>query len=219
MSVKISASILSGDFGNMGKEIESVTSAGADFIHLDVMDGNFVPNITIGADFIKSVRKYSNLPFEAHLMVSEPERHIKAFAEAGSDYIIIHHEAVIHLDRAVNQIHAEGKKAGISINPTTHESCLEYLIDKIDLILVMTVNPGFGGQKFITSQFSKIRNIHKMIEKSVNKNIILSVDGGVTSEIAPKVVEAGANLLVSGNAIFLSKDYKYAIESLKMSHK
>lgn len=215
--IKISPSILSADFSNLESEIKSITKSGADYIHIDVMDGSFVPNITIGSDVIKSLRKHSNLPFDVHLMINNPDNHIENFAKAGADIITIHAEAVNHLDRTLGHIKSLGKKAGVSIVPSTHENVLDYVMDKVDLILVMTVNPGFGGQKFITSQLKKISAIREKIKLS--KRIIdLEVDGGINNETAAEVIKAGADVLVSGSYIFGTADYEKAIKKLRGDH-
>lgn len=212
--IKISPSILSADFSKLGEEVKKIDSAGADYIHIDVMDGLFVPNITIGNDVVKSIRKSSNLTFDVHLMVNNPDNHIKAFAEAGSDIITIHAEATTHLDRTIELIKSFDKKVGVSLVPSTSESVLDYVLEKLDLVLVMTVNPGFGGQKFISSQLKKIENIRKKIEKT-GKNIDLEVDGGINYETAKIAINAGANVLVSGSYIFGSKNYEEAILKLR----
>ncbi|OFW81124.1 MAG: ribulose-phosphate 3-epimerase [Alphaproteobacteria bacterium RIFCSPLOWO2_01_FULL_40_26] len=212
--MKIAPSILSADFAKLGEEIQAIEKAGADYIHIDVMDGSFVPNITIGNEVIKSLRKISTLPFDVHLMIQNPDAHVKAFAEAGSDLITIHAEASTHLDRLVELVKSLEKKIGISIVPSTHEDVLDYVIEKIDLILVMTVNPGFGGQKFLSSQLKKIENIRKKIEKT-GKKIELEVDGGINAETAKLAVKAGADVLVSGSYIFGSKNYAEAIAKLR----
>ena len=212
--IKISPSILSADFAKLGAEIQAIEKAGADYIHIDVMDGSFVPNITIGNEVIKSLRKISSLPFDVHLMIQNPDAHVKAFADAGSDIITIHAEASTHLDRSVELIKSLGKKVGVSIVPSSLQDVLDYVLEKLDLILVMTVNPGFGGQKFLSSQLKKIENIRKKIEKS-GKKIELEVDGGINCETAKSVVAAGADVLVSGSYIFGSKNYSNAILKLR----
>jgi len=212
--IKIAPSILSADFAKLGEEIHNIEKAGADYIHIDVMDGSFVPNITIGNEVVKSLRQKTQLPFDVHLMINNPDNHIKAFAEAGSDLITIHAEASIHLDRSLALIKSFNKKVGVSLVPSTHEDCLDYILEKLDLILVMTVNPGFGGQKFLASQLKKIENIRKKIEKS-GKKIELEVDGGINDQTCRIAVEAGADVLVSGSYIFGSGNYQQAIQNLK----
>ncbi len=212
--IKISASILSADFSKLGEEIQNIEKAGADYIHIDVMDGSFVPNITIGNEVVKNLRKNTALPFDVHLMINNPDNHIKAFADAGSDIITIHAEASIHLDRSVDLIKSFGKKAGVSIVPSTHEDVVDYVLEKLDLILVMSVNPGFGGQKFLSSQLRKIENLRKKIEKT-GKKIELEVDGGINAETYKLATSAGADVLVSGSYIFGSKSYSEAISKLR----
>ncbi len=212
--IKISPSILSADFSRLGEEIKAIEKAGADYIHIDVMDGSFVPNITIGNEVVKSLRKNTKLPFDVHLMINNPDNHIRSFAEAGSDIITIHQEASIHLDRSIDLIKSFNKKAGISIVPSTHEDALDYVLEKLDLILVMTVNPGFGGQKFLSSQLKKIENLRKKIEK-IGKKIELEVDGGVNEQTFKSVISAGADVLVSGSYIFNSSSYSAAISKLR----
>lgn len=212
--IKISPSILSSDFAKLGEEIKAIEKAGADYIHIDVMDGSFVPNITIGNEVVRSLRKTSALPFDAHLMIKNPDAHIRAFADAGCDIITIHAEASTHLDRSIELIRSSGKKAGVSIVPSTHENVLDYVFEKLDLILVMTVNPGFGGQKFLSSQLKKIENIRRKIQKSGRK-IELEVDGGINDETAKLVIAAGADVLVSGSYIFGSENYAKAIAKLR----
>ena len=212
--LKISPSILSADFSKLGEEIINIEKAGADYIHLDGMDGSFVPNITIGNEVVKNLRKNTALPFDVHLMINNPDNHIKAFADAGSDIITIHAEASIHLDRTVDLIKSFGKKAGVSIVPSTHEDALDYVLEKLDLVLVMTVNPGFGGQKFLSSQLRKIENLRKKIER-LGKKIELEVDGGINNETVKLVTSAGADVVVSGSYIFGSKNYSQAILNLR----
>ena len=211
---KIAPSILSADFSKLGEEILSLKNAQADYIHIDVMDGAFVPNITIGNEVVKSLRKVTNLPFDVHLMINNPDNHIKSFAEAGSDIITIHAEATTHLDRSLDLIKSYDKLVGVSLVPSTPENILDYIIEKVDLILVMTVNPGFGGQKFLASQLNKIENIRKKIDK-IGKKIELEVDGGINNITAPQVINAGADVLVSGSYIFSSQSYELAIKNLK----
>jgi len=212
--IKISPSILSADFAKLGEGVAAVTKAGADYIHIDVMDGAFVPNITIGSDVVKAIRPTSHLPFDVHLMINNPDNHVKSFADAGADIITIHAEASIHLDRSVSLITSLGKKAGVSIVPSTHEDVLDYVLEKLDLILVMTVNPGFGGQKFLDSQLRKIENIRKKIDK-LGKKIDLEVDGGINPETARLAIQAGADVLVAGSYIYGSSNYQEAISKLK----
>jgi ribulose-phosphate 3-epimerase len=212
--IKIAPSILSADFSNLGEEIQNIEKAGADYIHIDVMDGSFVPNITIGNEVVKAIRTKTQLPFDVHLMINNPDNHVKAFAEAGADIITIHAEASIHLDRSLALIKSFDKKVGVSLVPSTHEDALDYILEKLDLILVMTVNPGFGGQKFLSSQLKKIENIRKKIEKS-GKKIELEVDGGINDQTARIAIEAGADVLVSGSYIFGNKNYQQAIQNLK----
>lgn len=200
----IAPSILSADFSNLDYEIQKVEKAGADWIHVDVMDGVFVPNITIGAPVVKCIRKSTKLPLDVHLMIIEPDKHLKDFKDAGADIITIHAEACTHLDRTLSYIKELGCKAGVSLNPHTPESCIKYVLDKIDLVLIMTVNPGFGGQKFISSVVPKISTVRKMFVEN-NLNVDIEVDGGINTDTAPIVRSAGANVLVAGNAIYSLK--------------
>lgn len=214
MTAKIAPSILSADFAKLGEEIQAIEKAGADYVHIDVMDGSFVPNITIGNEVVKSLRKISALPFDVHLMINSPDNHVKAFADAGADIITIHAEATTHLDRSIELIKSFGKKVGVSLVPSTNEDVLDYVLEKLDLVLVMTVNPGFGGQKFISSQLKKIENLRKKIDK-IGKKIEIEVDGGINAETAKLVVSAGADVLVSGSYIFSGDNYSQKISSLR----
>lgn len=214
-NIKIAPSILSADFSKLGEEVTVISASGADYIHIDIMDGHFVPNLTIGPKIVKAIRPYSNLIFDVHLMINNVDHYIKEFAEAGADIITIHAESTLHLDRSLNLIKSLGKKAGISLVPSTHEDTLDYILDLVDLVLVMTVNPGFGGQEFLPTQLHKIERIRKKIDHS-HRKIELEVDGGINPQTAKQALKAGADVLVSGNYIF--KDgpdfYKKNIASL-----
>ncbi len=212
----ISPSILSADFAKLGEEVRAVDDAGADWIHVDVMDGHFVPNITIGPDVVKALRPHSQLPFDVHLMIDPAQPYLEAFAKAGSDMITVHVEADAHVHRSLQMIKSLGCKAGVSFNPHTPVDCLEYLLDDLDLILVMSVNPGFGGQSFIPSQLDKIKKIREMIG---SRNIDLEVDGGISPATIKAVADAGANVCVAGSATFKGGKYAENIAAMKAAAK
>src|SRR6478735_877046 len=197
----IAPSILSADFARLGDEVRAIDEAGADWIHIDVMDGHFVPNLTIGPGVVKALRPHTTKPFDVHLMISPVDNFLDAFAEAGADIITVHPEAGPHLHRSVQRVKGLGKKAGVSLNPATPAKALDYVLEEIDLVLVMSVNPGFGGQKFITSQLKKIEAVANRIAKE-NLGVLIEVDGGIDPETAPRAVDAGANVLVAGTAAF-----------------
>ncbi|MBL9029087.1 MAG: ribulose-phosphate 3-epimerase [Caedimonas sp.] len=211
--VKIAPSLLSCDFARLGAEVAAVTQAGADMIHIDVMDGHFVPNLSIGPDIVKAIRPYSSLPFDVHLMTSPADMLIDLFAEAGADLLTIHPEAGPHPHRSLQKIRAHRKKAGLALNPATPLNVLDYVLDELDLILVMSVNPGFGGQAFLDSQLTKIKAVRERIGA---RPVDLAVDGGIGLETAPKVIAAGANVLVAGTAIFKTPDYAQNIKALRV---
>lgn len=213
-NIKISPSILSADFSILGEEIKSLEKAGADLIHVDVMDGHFVPNITMGPPIIKMIRKCTKLPFDVHLMISPVEKYIKDFAEAGSDIITVHPEATDNLKRAVKTIKSLGKKAGVSLNPKTPISVLMDVINEIDLILIMSVNPGFAGQSFMSEVLPKVKELRQIVNEKKLK-IDIEIDGGINFETAPLAVKAGANILVSGTTIFTGGSLKENILKLR----
>jgi ribulose-phosphate 3-epimerase len=211
---QIAPSILSADFSRLGEEIKAVEKAGADLIHVDVMDGHYVPNITIGPGVVSSLRKATGLPFDVHLMIEDPDRYIDAFVDAGSNIITVHAEAVIHLHRTVHYIKGKGVKVGVSLNPSTPLACVEEILPDIDLLLIMTVNPGFGGQKFISGMLPKIRKARELAQTRGLK-MAIEVDGGVTAENIGTLAEAGADIFVAGAAIFGSASYSDAINRMK----
>jgi ribulose-phosphate 3-epimerase len=207
--LRIAPSILAADFARLGAEVEAVTNAGADFIHIDVMDGHFAPNLTIGPAVVAAIRPATKLPFDVHLMLSPADPFIEAFAEAGANILTVHPEAGPHLHRTLQRIKATGAKAGAALNPATPASVLEPVLEELDLVLVMSVNPGFGGQKFISSQLKKIELLRELINHS-GKDIMLEVDGGVDPQTAPQAIAAGADVLVAGSAVFRGGADNYA---------
>lgn len=212
--IDLSPSLLSADFYNLKEQIEELNNLKVKYLHLDIMDGHFVPNITFGPGLIKKLRPHTDMIFDVHLMIENPERYIEDFAKSGADIITIHPESTVHVHRVIQQIKALDKKAGLVLNPHTHESILEYLIEDLDLVLVMSVNPGFGGQSFISSQVEKIKRIKAMIEKR-NPSCILEIDGGVKISNVDKVLDAGINLVVAGSGVFNDDGIKNNVEEFR----
>lgn len=212
--IQIAPSILSADFNRLGAEIKDVEEAGADLIHVDVMDGHFVPNITIGPLVVEAAARIASRPVDVHLMISDPDRYIDLFAEAGADWITVHVEACTHLHRTIARIKELGKKAGVVLNPATSLSTLDYILEDVDVVMLMSVNPGFGGQKFIPSTLAKIWQLRQQIE-TMGLNVDIEVDGGISPDTIADVAEAGANVFVAGSAVYGSRDYKETISALK----
>lgn len=210
----VAPSILSADFGRLAEEVRAVESAGADWVHVDVMDGRFVPNITIGPPVVAAIRAATRLPVDVHLMIVEPERYLDQFAAAGADVLTVHAEACPHLNRTLQHIHHLGKRAGVVLNPSTSEDAIRYVIGSVDLVLVMSVNPGFGGQTFLPEVLAKVRAIRTMIERS-GRPVALEIDGGISPDTAALATEAGARVLVAGSAVFGHGDYAKAVMSLR----
>lgn len=212
--LKIAPSILSADFLRLGEDIKSAEMAGADLIHVDVMDGHFVPNITIGPAIVEAVNGITGLPLDVHLMIEKPDNYLQNFIDAGADFLTVHYEAVIHLHRTIQHIKEKGIKAGVSLNPSTPVNCLEEIINDIDMVLIMSVNPGFGGQKYITQSTDKIKRLKDLIVKK-NSNALIEVDGGIGTDNAYEVISAGADILVMGSAFFKSGDYEKFIKKIR----
>lgn len=215
MEIKIAPSILSADFAKLGEDIKAIETAGADWVHIDVMDGHFVPNISFGIPIVKAIRKWTDMPFDVHLMIENPDQYIEAFAQAGADIITVHQEACTHLHRTIQLIHKCGCKAGVSLNPATDESTLKYILPDVDMVLLMSVNPGFGGQSYIHSVTKKIAAIRKMCDEMGLAEMDIEVDGGVDANTCKEVRDAGANVLVAGSAVYGAPDKAKIISILK----
>jgi ribulose-phosphate 3-epimerase len=212
--VTIAPSLLAADFGRLREEVSAIEAAGADWLHLDIMDGHFVPNISFGPTVLAALRKHTKLPFDVHLMIAPVDPYLDAFIEAGADHILLHPEAGPHLHRSLQHIRAAGKKAGVVLNPATSPDAVDWALDLVDIILVMSVNPGFGGQSFLRSQLAKITQLRGMID-AADHPIALAVDGGVTAKTAPDILAAGADTLIAGTAVFHAADYAHAIAELR----
>ena len=208
-AVRIAPSILAADFARLGEEVRAIEKAGADFIHVDVMDGHFVPNITVGPAVVQALRPHSKLPFDVHLMISPVDAYVPEFAAAGADIITVHPEAGPHLHRTIELVKSLGKQAGVALNPATPAEAVRHVLGEVDLVLVMSVNPGFGGQRFIAEQLDKVRSLKRMIEES-GRTIALEIDGGINEETAARAVAAGADVLVAGTAVFSGGDNRYS---------
>ncbi len=217
MSIYIAPSILSADFARLGEEVREAEQAGADFIHVDVMDGHFVPNLTFGPLVVQAIRPVTKLPLDVHLMIENPDAYIPAFAKAGADYITVHAEACTHLHRTLGFIRENGVKPGVVLNPATPLAAIEYVLDQVEMVLLMTVNPGFGGQKYIPAVTGKIKALRGMLDARGLTSVLIEVDGGVNAETARMVAEAGAQVLVAGNAVFGEQDRAEAIRSIRAS--
>ena len=214
--IKIAPSILSADFSKLAEDIKVVEKAGCDLLHIDVMDGHFVPNITLGPPIVKSLKGKTTMPFDVHLMIENPDKYISDFIDAGADIITVHSEACIHLHRTIQNIKALGVKAAVSLNPATSLTDIEYVLEDLDMVLIMTVNPGFGGQSFIPNMLTKIKELKKMIDEK-NLNVDIQVDGGIGPDNIHLVTEAGANIIVAGSAIFNSKNIKATVAQMRQN--